>query len=81
MASLVGKLGFECIEGTSLTDHNSKSVKQIIHINHSLPDLKWLKDPKPDPSTFHLNQFLPDTVGLWNKHLKRPAADKNFCSR
>ena len=78
MASLIGKPGSECIEGTSMTDHKSISVKEVNHINYSLLDLKWLKDPKPDPSTFHLNQFLPDTVGLWNKHLKRPAADKNF---
>ena len=78
MAALVGKPGFECIQGRSLTDHNTKLVKQANHIFHTLPDLKWLKDPTPDPSAFQLNQLLPDTVGLWDKHFKRPTADKNF---
>ena len=78
MAALVDKPGFECIVGSSLTDHNTKFIKQFNHINHSLPDLKWLEDPALDPSAFHIHQQLPDTVGLWDKHVKRPSADRNF---
>ena len=75
MAALVDKPGFECIVSTSVTDHNTKFTKQSNHISHSLPVLKWLKDPDPDPAAFYIHQQLPDAVGLWDKHVKRPLAD------